>query len=684
MRDAGGIPWGTGVTDPTIPSFLAALIERGDVGEGPDLEFKASGGGLPKDIWPTVSAFANTRGGRIVLGVHEHEDSFVLDGVRDAPALVQDFYNQVRNQQRISASVCGVQDVTIEPLGSQRFVVIRVPAASRKMRPVYINGNPYSGTYVRRYTGDFRCLKFEMDRMMREASDAAADSTILPHFGWADLDLGTVARYRRRYLTRDPASPWNSYDDEKFLRAISGSRRDRETGDEGITGAGLLMFGTTEALQEWRTRHLIDYRLLPDSDDGTIRWDDRVVWEENLLGAFDSIYPRLTADLPVPFRLEGDTRIDESLVHVVLREALVNLLAHADYAETDALLITRSGKGYRFRNPGSSRVLEADFLFDGRSDPRNPILVRMFRLVGLAEEAGTGIPKIFTSWRTLGYHLPDIDVGRERYEFSLELRHSHLLSDDDRAWLHALGSTWTEAEQLALIVAKHEGDVDNLTSRQLTGQHRADVTKVLGGLRDRGLLQMIGGRRGARYRRGLVATGDLSPSPGRSHGPAREGGTWPSPNGEPSNRAANDASPVHSGMSPVDSGASPVDSGADRRDLNAELEGIARPFRELRRLDPATRDQTLVDLCARRPLSMSELARLTGRTKAHLYRPVRLLVAANRLAYRYPHQPSHPRQEYVATPGRSEGSEPAPGTDASVPDIGRRISRRRRPPPRRR
>jgi ATP-dependent DNA helicase RecG len=91
----------------------------------------------------------------------------------------------------------------------------------------------------------------------------------------------------------------------------------------------------------------------------------------------------------------------------------VNLLVHADYAETDASLIVRSPDGYFFRNPGSSRVSEFDLLAGDRSDPRNPELVRMFRYIGLAEEAGSGMPKIIRAWRELGFVLPDIDVGTD-------------------------------------------------------------------------------------------------------------------------------------------------------------------------------------------------------------------------------------------------------------------------------
>lgn len=293
------------MTETVATSLLATFIERLTGREDLDHEFKAARHILPKSLWSTVSAFANTRGGWIVLGVDERTRA--IEGVDQAHKMLQDFYNQIRNPQKISTAICGADDASIEPLAGKNVIVLRIPAASRKQRPVYINGNPYAGTYVRRNEGDYCCNKAEVDRMMRESSDVAADSTILVGFDWDDIDLDALARYRRLFQTRDPSSPWNSYDDRLFMQTIGSYRRDRETGREGITVAGLLLLGQPAALREWRTRHLIDYRLVQDDAATDNRWEDRIAWDGNLFGAYEAIYSRLVAGLPIPFRLMGES-----------------------------------------------------------------------------------------------------------------------------------------------------------------------------------------------------------------------------------------------------------------------------------------------------------------------------------------------------------------------------------------
>lgn len=499
----------------TKPMNLESLLARLESGESLEIEFKAAAGGLPKSLWETVSSFANTAGGWILLGVTEAGDDLTVHGVKNAPALVQDIANILRNKEKISREACGPKDVTIETVGDAQLIVMRVRAASSREKPVYLNKNPYEGTYVRRNEGDYHCSKQEVDRMIRDAAAESADSTILPGYTWSHIDDDAFVAYRQRFQTLNPGNPKVDHDGPRFMTAIGGYRKDPETGKEGLTRAAILMFGTEEALHTLRPRHLIDFRLLAAPAESRERWEDRLVCEGNLFSAFQQIYPRLTAPLKTPFQLEGPYRMTQTAAHEALREALVNMLAHADYAESAALLVTASPVEFMFRNPGSSRIPEEDLLTGDRSDPRNPVLLRMFRYISLAEEAGTGVPKILRIWREAGLLLPAVTSDTERYEFSLTLKLVHLLSKEDREWLALCAKSapssgqlglleampvLTPNEQLALIQARNTGSITNATVQALTGSHKADVTRLLVGLKERGLLDRESSGRWASYK----------------------------------------------------------------------------------------------------------------------------------------------------------------------------------------
>ena len=88
--------------------------------EGLHLEAKSARGGFPDSFWESYSAFANTDGGVILLGVAEKPDHslYVTDGLTDAEKMKKDFWNLVNNRQKVSHNIVTnrLKMSTIEPL----------------------------------------------------------------------------------------------------------------------------------------------------------------------------------------------------------------------------------------------------------------------------------------------------------------------------------------------------------------------------------------------------------------------------------------------------------------------------------------------------------------------------------------------------------------------------------------
>lgn len=101
---------------------IQALIEKGETFH---LECKKAQGGLPSSLWESYSAFCNTDGGVILLGVKEFEGKhFEVVGVSDAQKLVQDFTNTLNDRNKVSANVLTDKNVQIIDCDERMGIVI--------------------------------------------------------------------------------------------------------------------------------------------------------------------------------------------------------------------------------------------------------------------------------------------------------------------------------------------------------------------------------------------------------------------------------------------------------------------------------------------------------------------------------------------------------------------------------
>lgn len=156
-------------------------------------------------------------------------------------------------------------------------------------------------------------------RMIAEQVEDSRDSRILNGFDLNDIHLPTLQTYRQIFSNRMPDHPWNNETGLIFLKRIGGWKKNHETGEEGLTLAGLLMFGTHTAIQEELPFYMLDYQERLEAK-AEVRWIDRVTldgsWSGNLYDFYCKIYSKLIANLKVPFILERDQRRDETIESV--------------------------------------------------------------------------------------------------------------------------------------------------------------------------------------------------------------------------------------------------------------------------------------------------------------------------------------------------------------------------------
>ena len=174
------------------------------------IEAKKAMGGLPGSIWETYSAFANTLGGVILLGVEEWPDKTLhAVDLPDPDRLIKEFWDIVNNPNKTSVNILSSKDVFVQEVDGNHIVVINVPRAERSYRPVYVDGNPLS-TYRRNGEGDYKCTKEEYQAMVRDASVKTQDMLVLNEMDMRVFNKESVRSYRQRMRLSRPGHVWEA------------------------------------------------------------------------------------------------------------------------------------------------------------------------------------------------------------------------------------------------------------------------------------------------------------------------------------------------------------------------------------------------------------------------------------------------------------------------------------------
>lgn len=400
------------------------------------IEAKKALGGLPKSIWETYSAFANTLGGVILLGVIETADkTFDSVNLPDPDSLIHEFWRIINDPLKVSVNILAAKDVYVEEVNGDRIIVIKVPRADRADKPVYVDNDPRN-TYRRSGEGDYRCTYEEYQTMVRDAAIQSQDMRLIRGMGLNALNSESIRNFRQRMKLYRPGHMWERLNDEAFLQKIGAVGEN--DGSLHSTSAGLLMFGNRQDILRAYPNYAMVYREQIDSEG---HWTD-TAWSGNVYEFYYWACNKLQQDVKTP-------------VHQALREVLANCLVNADYHGCGGIIVSKGHQEITLSNPGSFRIPLDTAKSGGVSAPRNAAMARMFRLVDVGGYTGGGIPNLYRVWKAEGWPEPVFTESVFPARVSLTL---HMTSHSSS------GKTTTGGKQVPLgALSQRQLLIDHLT-----------------------------------------------------------------------------------------------------------------------------------------------------------------------------------------------------------------------------
>lgn len=387
--------------------------------EGLELEYKTSSFRLPNSFWETVSSFANTAGGLIVLGVSENKEAhtYTIEGVDDIEGVRQSLFNDNNNPSCISKPVITDQDVRITAYRGKKLIQIQIHPEQYNLRPVKCRDI----AYVRTDDGDRKATEDQLQYFLIE-QQRNIDTELLNNFDISDLNLKTVKQYQDELVERTTFENYQTQDMQELLNDLGVCRRDRTSSERKykLCKGGLLFFGKLNSIMDVYPRFQLDYRKY--NSDKSEDWVDRVSSGDlnfpdlNIFSFYKLVLPKLQSGVSDKYLQDNNLTRGSYFADLQLaaKEALVNALMHAYYNGQTAIKIIDRPSYFEFSNPGEMRVSEESFLRGQDSVTRNDEVAMLFRKVGISEKAASGGPRILLAATRNHLLDPEVIVDYER------------------------------------------------------------------------------------------------------------------------------------------------------------------------------------------------------------------------------------------------------------------------------
>ena len=331
-------------------------------GEGQSIEFKESFD--PKSLAKEIVAFANSSGGKIILGVN---DKCVVNEIKIS--------NQLKSQIQDLARNCD-PSITINLISFENILIVEVLEGKDK---------PYqcsSGFFIRQGANSQKLTRDEIQDLFKREQKVLFDEIINNQFQFK-RDFNKVvfdSFLRKSGLTKIIST-------ENILKNLGVFT------DNKLRNAGVLFFcKSIKKFIPWAAVTCVLYKSVDKTD-----IIDRKDFEGDIISNYDDAVNFLYRNLKLSYDIKGFGARKEilELPEEALKEALVNALAHRDYFSKGANVMVEIFRDrVEITNPGGLVPAIKKSEFGKKSFSRNPLLFSLFKEVHLVEKVGSGIGRI--------------------------------------------------------------------------------------------------------------------------------------------------------------------------------------------------------------------------------------------------------------------------------------------------
>jgi ATP-dependent DNA helicase RecG len=324
----------------------------------------------------------NRYGGDILLGVEDNGE--VCEGVPEkaAPDIIKNFIAMMNNPHIISPTFYLTPEIL--SYKGKTIIHIHVPVSSEVhsyKKNIYDRNNDADVKVTA--TSQIAALYIRKQKIFTEQK-------VYPYVRDDELRFDMMPRLRQMALNRHKDHPWGKMTDKEIIMSAKLYDEDKETGKKGYNLAAVMLLGCDDVIRSVSPAYRTDALVRKVNLD---RYDDRLIVQKNLIESYDLLLHFAEKHLWDKFYLEGDKSI--SLRSIISREMLVNTLIHREFTSSFySKFVIEKGKMY---TENANRAVDGQKIDpdDYRPNSKNPIIADFFRNIGLADELGSGVRRLY-------------------------------------------------------------------------------------------------------------------------------------------------------------------------------------------------------------------------------------------------------------------------------------------------
>ena len=474
-----------------ISHILRLIEEKGvDAVEGSEVEIKAFhqvDKEFKKRLRRAVVCLANSNGGHMILGINETSNevegcpdidpmelsNIVYEGTK--PGILLEFHEHRTPEGNIVFHARVPRSPRIHATSDGA----RFHRVGKKCMPLYPDE-------------EYRML---MDRGTLDITNQPVD-----RISTDDIRKGSLENIARMWKDRQEvlgiSPPSGDTDPLEVLEAL-GAFTDDDHGESSLSVAGAILMVEGRRVIPIIPGRKIIYVLM----EGDTEYKERKEWDGEAIIAVEEVMSAIKRNTKVAtLRIGVVQREIPDFPPDAVREVVMNAVAHRDYLVNAPIIIRQYGDRIEITSPGAFiGGITPDNILHHNPVHRNPTLVRIMHRLGLVEEIGIGVDRVYETLLRSGKEPPMFESRDEQVTCtvpngSLDVAFIKFIEEHS-----SKGEGMSLSELIIIHHVKRHQSIDRAAAAHIIQRSDALATSVLSGLVDRNILKRYGTRGGSYY-----------------------------------------------------------------------------------------------------------------------------------------------------------------------------------------